>query len=123
MTDPDDKPSFLARFSVVATNGVCVFQFVLFVGGLMEKWFINSAYSPSGRKYSDGEATATRPEGFEGMALLYVCLLIALSYLVVAGLYYLIKGKPTNADAVIASRLYRVWGASVIIGAIYSFLI
>lgn len=110
----------------------------------MEKRFINSAYSPSGRKYSDGElrlldtikkngdkvvgyipteSTATRPEVFEGMALLYVCLLIALSYLVVAGLYYLFKGKPANADAVIASRLYRVWGVSVIAGAIYSFLI
>lgn len=70
----------------------------------------------------DGPPPA-RTRALEGKALLFVCLLFALSYLAIASLYYLIKGKPTNADAVIASRLYRVWGASVIIGAIYSFLI
>jgi hypothetical protein len=138
MTDPEDKPSFLARLSIVATVGVVVSQFVLFVGGVMEKRFINRAYPTKQKEFSDAEvfgkaviniddlpddATTAQPKVFDGHSLLFVCLLIALSYLVVAGLYYLIKGKPTNADAVIASRLYRVWGASVIVGAIYSFLI
>jgi len=111
---------------------------------VVEKMHNDHAYTVKQREYSDAEARLldevkkggnisvdnlpdevppARSEVFDGMAFPFVCLFFAFSYLVLAGLYYLIKGKPTNADAVIASRLYRVWGASVIFGAIYSFLI
>ena len=147
MTDSKDKPSFLARLVIVATIAGVLFQLVLCVGGVIEKMSIDRAYTLEQREHSDAEVklnAAIKKGGaihiddlpleatgrflpqrkiMDGRVLLYVCLFYALSYLAVAGLYYIIKGKPTNADAAIASRLYRVWGVSVIVGAIYSFLI
>ena len=97
--DPDERPSFLARLAIVATIGTAILQ-------------IGMAYA-----ITTAERRHTEVDN-ESRSLLYC--LPAVSFFSVACLYYLLKGKPTNADAVIASRLYRVWGASVIIGAIYS---
>jgi len=102
MTDPDEKPSFLARLAVVVTVGVVVLQLVLCVEGVEGK--INS-----GRSLYRG--------------WFFVCLLPTISHIAVAGLYYLIKGNPINTDAVMASRLYRVWAVSAIGGAIYCLLV
>jgi len=94
MTDPEDKPSFLARLAVVVTVGVIGWQI-----------------------YWAGWASLTGSWGSLD-ALTVLILMPGLSLLGVAGIYYLFKGKPSPADAVFASRLYRVWGVSLIGGAI-----
>jgi hypothetical protein len=48
-------------------------------------------------------------------------LLPAVSFLAVACLYYLFKGKPTDKDKVIAQRLLICWLTSVLGGAGYYF--
>ena len=100
MTDPEDKPSFLARLAVVVTVGVIGLQM-----------------------YNAGWASLTGH--WRSIDALSVLVLYPGIFLLgVAGLYYLFKGKPSNADAAIASRLYPVWGVSVIGGAIcYAILI
>jgi len=102
MTDPDDKPSFLARLAIVATIGAVAFQIFL---GIVSIWM----------KMKGGKAPSE--------AALFVGIFPTLSHFGVAGLCYLFGGKPTGANAVIFSRLYRVWAVSIIVGAIYSFLI
>lgn len=102
MTDPEDKPSFLARLAIVVTIGALAWQIVLGFVALLDK-------------INDGKAPAN--------AAFFVGVCPTLAYFTVGGLYYLFKGKPTNADAVISSRLYRVWVASALGGAIYFFLI
>jgi hypothetical protein len=102
MTDPDEKPSFLARLAIVATIGAVAFQIFL---GIVSIWM----------KMKNGKAPSE--------ASVFVGIFPALSHFTVAGLCYLFGGKPTGANAVIFSRLYRVWAVSIIVGAIYSFLI
>ena len=99
MTDPDDKPSFLARLSIVATIGIVILQIGLGVAVGMD---------------------AKRGVAVDTEDWILVVLFPAVSFFAIACLYYLFKGKPSNADAVVASRLYRVWGVSVIGGAICS---
>ena len=102
MTDLDEKPSFLARLAIVVTIGVVALQIFL---GIVALWM----------KMNGGKAPSE--------AAVIVGIFPALSHFTVAGLCYLFGGKPTGANAVIFSRLYRVWAVSIIGGAIYSFLI
>ena len=93
MTDPDDKPSFLARLAIVVTFGVLAFQ--LF-GGILALW----------EKMKRGKVG--------GEAIAFVGIFPVLAHFAVAGIYYIFKGKPTNADIVVASWLYRAWAISLI---------
>ncbi len=99
MTDPEDKPSFLARLAVVVTVGVIGWQ--IYWAGLV---------SLTGRWGSLD-------------ALTVLILMPGLSLLGVAGIYYLFKGKPTNADEFIAEELTSAWSISLGLGAIYCFFI
>lgn len=99
MTDPNEKPSFLARLAVVATIGIVVLQIGLDVAVITD---------------------AKRGMNVDALDWILTVLFPAVSFFVVACLYYLFKGKPSNADEIIASRLYRVWGMLVIGGAICS---
>ena len=98
--NPDERPSFLARLAIVVTVGVIGLQI-----------------------YNAGWASLTGNwRSIDALEVLVLLPGIFFSY--VACLYYLFKGKPSNADAAIASRLYPVWGVSVIGGAIcYAILI
>ena len=102
MTDPDDKPSFLARLAVVATIGVLAFQ--LFAGIVM-LW----------EKMRRGKVP--------NEAILFVGIFPVLAHFAVAGIYYIFKGKPTNADIVVTFWIYRAWAISLIGGlAFYIFI-
>jgi hypothetical protein len=102
MTDPDDKPSFLARLAIVVTIGAVALQLFF---GILAMWM----------KMSNGKAPSE--------AAFIVGIFPTLSHFGVAGLCYLFGGKPTGANEVIFSRLSRVWIVSFIGGAIYFFLI
>lgn len=102
MTDHENKPSFLARFAIIATVGVVVFQ--VFMGA-------DLAY-----RKADGYVGKFREE------YLWINLLVASLYLAIAGLYYLFKGKPENADQHVASRLYAAWPLSVFWGVVFAVL-
>lgn len=93
MTDPEYKPSFLARLATLATIGVVIIQIMM--------------------------AIEVRPHA----ASVVLIFIPAFSFMVVAGIYYLFKGKPSGADSVIASSLYRAWSVSVIGGAAYSLFV
>jgi hypothetical protein len=92
MTDSNEKPSFLARFSILATIVTIIFQ-------SLTSFTIGS-----------------------DAAVLVTLIYPAFSYMVIAGIYYLFKGKPTEADTVIAGGLYQVWFFSLVIGAVVFFL-
>lgn len=102
MTDHENKPSFLARFAIIATVGVVVFQ--VFMGA-------DLAY-----RKADGYLGKFREE------YLWINLLVASLYLAIAGLYYLFKGKPENADQHVASRLCAAWPLSVFWGVVFAVL-
>lgn len=102
MTDPNEKPSFLARLSIVATIGIVILQIGLGVAVGMD---------------------AKRGVAVDTEDWILVVLFPAVSFFAVACLYYLFNGKPTNADEVLAEKLSSVWFFSLVIGAIYSFLI
>lgn len=102
MTDPNEKPSFLARLVIVATIGIVILQIGLGVAVGMDA--------------KRGVAVDT-----EGWIL--VVLFPAVSFFAIACLYYLFKSKPTNADAWVAGELKAVWLMSLSFGAIYCFWI
>lgn len=93
MTDLEERTSFLARLAILATIGVVIVQVIM--------------------------ACEVRPHA----APVVLIFIPAFSFMVVAGIYYLFKGKPTGADSVIASGLYRAWSVSVIGGAVYSLIV
>lgn len=103
MTDPNEKPSFLARLAIVATVGIVILQIGLGVAVGMDA--------------KRGVADVDNEDW------ILVVLFPAVSFFAVACLYYLFKGKPTNADEVLAEKLSSVWFFSLVIGATYSFLI
>ena len=103
MTDPNEKPSFLARLAIVATVGIVILQIGLGVAVGMDA--------------KRGVADVDNEDW------ILVVLFPAVSFFAVTCLYYLFKGKPTNADEVLAEKLSSVWFFSLGIGAIYSFLI
>jgi len=103
MTNPDEKPSFLARLAVVVTFGVLALQ--LF-GGVV---------AGSGIKSPDSSDF--------NLAVFLVGLFPPLVHSAVAGTYYLFKGAPTNADNVVKSRLFLVWTISYIVGAVFWYFI
>lgn len=102
MTDPDDNPSFLARVAIVVTFGVLAYQLLLGIGALWEKM----------KRGKVGNE-----------AILFVGIFPVLAHFAVAGIYYIFKGKPTNADIVVASWLYRAWAISLIGGLAFCILI
>ncbi len=104
MTNPDEKPSFLARLAIVVTFGVMVLQLFLVI---VASWQIS--YNRD-RTISDGVNI-----------IFGVGILPVLAYITVAGIYYLFKGKPTNVDIVVTSRLYRAWVISLIGGVVYAY--
>jgi ABC-type phosphate/phosphonate transport system permease subunit len=101
MTTPDKQPSFFARIAIVITTGIVGWQ-LFFVGD--SSWKILR----SGSAYSETS--------------LFVGVIPPLSFLAIAGLYYVSKGKPIDHDISVATRLYRVWAISTIGGALCSFL-
>ena len=103
MTDPnpDERPSFLARLAIVATIGIVILQ----LGFVFE---IVAGMKRVGRVH---------PESW-----LPLILLPAVSFLAVACIYYLFKGKLTDTDKVIAHRLLICWLTSVLGGAAYYFV-
>lgn len=103
MTDPNEKPSFLARLAIVATVGIVILQIGLGVAVGMDA--------------KRGVADVDNEDW------ILVVLFPAVSFFAVTCLYYLFKGKPTNADEVLAEKLSSVWFFSLVIGATYSFLI
>ena len=105
MTDPnpDERPSFLARLAIVATIGIVILQIGLGVAVGMD---------------------AKRGGDVDTEDWICVVLFPAVSFFAIACLYYLFKGKPTtNAEAFLAEQLTTVWQWSLILGAIYCFLI
>ena len=104
MTDPnpDERPSFLARLAIVATIGIVILQIGLGVAVGMD---------------------AMRGGDVDTEDWILVVLFPAVSFFAVACLYYLFKGKPTNADEYIADEVCYCWGLSLLFGAIYSFFI
>ena len=104
MTDPnpDERPSFLARLAIVATIGIVILQIGLGVAGGMD---------------------AKRGVAVDTEDWILVVLFPAVSFFAIACLYYLFKGKPTNAEAFLAEQLTTVWLWSLFLGAIYCFLI
>ena len=104
MTDPnpDERPSFLARLAIVATIGIVILQIGLGVAVGMD---------------------AKRGVAVDTEDWILVVLFPAVSFFAIACLYYLFKGKPTNADEFIGEQLGSVWLWSLFLGAIYCFLI
>ena len=104
MTDPntDERPSFLARLAIVATIGIVILQIGLGVAVGMD---------------------AKRGVAVDTEDWILVVLFPAGSFFAIACLYYLFKGKPTNADEYIADEVCYCWGLSLLFGAIYSFFI
>ena len=102
MTDPEDKPSFLARLSIVATVGIIILQIGLGVAVGLD---------------------AKRGLDVDTEDWLLVVLFPAVSFFAVACLYYLFKGKPTYADKAIADDVCSCWKLSLVFGAIYSLII
>ena len=104
MTDPnpDERPSFLARLAIVATIGIVILQIGLGVAVGMD---------------------AKRGGDVDTEDWICVVLFPAVSFIAIACLYYLFKGKPTNADEFIGEQLGSVWLWSLFLGAIYCFLI
>jgi len=98
MTNQEDKPSILARLAILVTVGVIGWQLYFATFGLIGKYWAMDA-------------------------LTVLVLVPGVFLLGIAGLYYLFKGKPSNADAVIAPLLYRVWGVSVIGGVIFAMIL
>jgi hypothetical protein len=103
MTDHDDKPSFLARLAIVVTFGVLPLQFF---GGIVAQQ----------ERKTPGSAASL-------VGLLLLLGLPLLAHSAVAGIYYLFKGAPTNADNVVKSRLLYVWVISYIQAGIFLFKI
>jgi len=101
MTDPVENPSVLARLAVVVTAGVVIGQIFFVAADLV-------LLASKGHMHND--------------TYYFVGIAAPLSLFAVASLYYIFKGKPTNADAVIASRLYRAWAISVIGGTIFTLI-
>ena len=102
MTDPDNKPSFLARLAIVTTIGIIILQIGFGVAVGMD---------------------AMRGGDVDTEDWILVVLFPAVSFFAIACLYYLFKGKPTNADEFIGEQLGSVWLWSLFLGAIYCFLI
>ena len=100
--NPDERPSFLARLAIVATIGIVILQIGLGVAVGMD---------------------AKRGVAVDTEDWILVVLFPAVSFFAIACLYYLFKGKPTNADEFIGEQLTAVWQWSIILGAIYCFLI
>jgi hypothetical protein len=92
MTDSQEKPSFLARLSILATIVTVVIQL--------------------GKSFEIASPAAAQ----------VTIIFPAFSYMLIAGIYYLFKGKPTEADAVIAGVLYQTWFFSLLGGAVVLFL-
>lgn len=88
MTDPEDKPSFLARLSILGTIAAIVMQMTM-------------SFEPASRD-----------------AMVVTMFIPGSLFMGIAGVYYLFKGKPMGADSVIAGRLYQAWGASLLGGAL-----
>lgn len=88
MTDPEDKPSFLARLSILGTIAAIIMQM-----------------------------TTSFVEGSRD-AIVVTMFIPGSLFMGIAGVYYLFKGKPMGADSVIAGRLYQVWGASLLGGGL-----
>ena len=88
MTDPKDKPSFLARLSILGTIAAIIMQMTMsFLAGSRD-------------------------------AVVVLMFIPGSLFIGIAGVYYLFKGKPMGADSVIAGRLYKAWGASLLGGAL-----
>ena len=102
MTDPNEKPSFLARLAIVATIGIVILQIGLGVAVGMD---------------------AKRGVAVDTEDWILVVLFPAVSFFAIQCLYYLIKGKPTNADAFIEKDLTSVWVLSLFFGVIYCLLV
>ncbi len=99
MTDPDDKPSFLARLAVVVTFGVLALQ----IFGGMVAWF--GKENPDSLDFRAGS--------------ILVGIFPNLTFGAIAGIYYLFKGKPTNADIVVKSRVMWIWFISAFGGIVF----
>ena len=99
MTDPDDNPSFLARLAVVVSFGVLALQ----IFGGMVAWF--GKENPDSLDFRAG------------------CFLVGifpnLTFWAIAGIYYLFKGKPKNADIVAESRVKWIWFISALGGIVF----
>lgn len=103
MTDPDDKPSFLARLAFVVTIVVLALQIF---GGIVARSNINW---PNSYDYKLG--------------VFLVSFFPLLAHSAFACIYYLFKGQPMNADSVVKSLLFRVWTLSYIFGIVFLNLI
>lgn len=88
MTSSDDKPTFLARLSILETIGAVILQMTM-------------SFVPGSR---DAAVTLIFIPGFMFMGI--------------AAIYYLFKGKPTGVDSVVANRLYQAWIASLVGGTV-----
>jgi hypothetical protein len=93
MNDSNEKPSFLARFSIVATIVTFILQYSMA--------FVTGSHAPA----------------------LITIIYPSFSYALIAGIYYLFKGKPTGADSVIADRLGQAWVASLVGGFVMFMLL
>ena len=102
MTDPDYKPSFFARLAIVVTAGGILWQVILGSFAFTDKL-----------KRGITSAEAARVVGIYPL----------IAFFTVASLYYIFEGKPASEDAVVASRLYRVWALAAIGGLSFFFLI
>ena len=101
MTDPDDKPSFLARLAVVATIGVLALQVFMWV---WREQFLRG-----------------QPSVFEVWLLFFFPFF---AHIAISVIYYLFKGMPTNADIVVKHQIQFVWNFSYVVSfVLYLFYI
>jgi uncharacterized membrane protein YdjX (TVP38/TMEM64 family) len=104
MTDPKDKPSFLAMLvgplAIIVTAGAVLIQLFAGMIFLYEKGMLHSTAKIE----------------------VWISVYPAIAYFVVAVLYHLLKGKPIPGSKVITRLLYSVWALSVIGGAIFCLL-
>lgn len=96
MTTPVDNPSFLARFVILATIVAITYQ------------LLTGFFAPIKSK---------------GEAAVFLILLPALFFAVLAGIYYLFKGKPSGADKIAyEEHIIPAWGFSLFV-AVFSVLL
>lgn len=97
MTTPDDKFSFLGRFSILATIGVILCQLLVCFAGLF------SAEIKS-----------------KGDAAVILIFFPALSFMAIAVIYYLFKGIPSGADKKLSEGfIIPCWWVSLINAATF----